>query len=136
MILFFVLSREDETSFEMAGPPTTQAGAEAAAEATDTAPSTTDPVVPRRVGVNARIDVRGGRPADGVRRLVLQRGGPVVLVVSSDTRDQVHVHGYDLTRDVAPGAPARIAFRAKIAGRFEIELEERGVRIAELEVRP
>ena len=38
--------------------------------------------------------------------------------------------------DVAPGAPARIAFRATIPGRFEIELEDRGVQIAELTVNP
>jgi hypothetical protein len=48
----------------------------------------------------------------------------------------VHLHGYDLSADVAPGAPATIRFEANAPGRFEIELENTGVQIAELEVRP
>ncbi len=59
-----------------------------------------------------------------------------MFVVRSDRADEVHVHGYDLKRRVAPGSPARIAFRARIAGRFDVELEERHVPLARLEVRP
>ena len=58
----------------------------------------------------------------------------VDVLGTSAVGDEVHVHGYDLSRDVAPGAPARIAFPATIPGRFEIELEDRGVQIAELTV--
>ena len=65
-----------------------------------------------------------------------QRGREVVIVVNSDVADQVHLHGYDLTADVAPGAPGTIRFTADAPGRFEIELEDRGLQIAELEVRP
>jgi hypothetical protein len=48
----------------------------------------------------------------------------------------VHLHGYDVMVDVAPGKPARLRFKATIPGRFEVELEDRGLHIAELEVRP
>ena len=68
-------------------------------------------------------------------RASVDRNDRVVLVVTSDVLDHVHVHGYDLLRDVGPGKPARIAFRATIPGRFEIELEDRHVPIAELTVR-
>ena len=37
---------------------------------------------------------------------------------------------------MAPGAPATIRFTADAPGRFELELEQSGVQIAELEVRP
>jgi hypothetical protein len=56
--------------------------------------------------------------------------------VRSDVADHVHLHGYDLMRDVAPGAPAQLVFTADIPGRFEIELEDRHLQLAELEVRP
>ena len=69
-------------------------------------------------------------------RASTDKGDGVVVLVTSDVADEVHVHGYDLMRDVAPGAPARIAFQATIPGRFEIELEDRGVQIAELTVNP
>ena len=83
-----------------------------------------------------RVVVRGGVPAGGVVRESTDKGDRVVVLVTSDVADHVHVHGYDLMRDVAPGAPARIAFPATIPGRFEIELEDRGVQIAELTVNP
>ena len=63
-------------------------------------------------------------------------GSDVVVTVTSDVADEVHLHGYDLSADVAPGAPATIRFEANAPGRFEIELENTGVQIAELEVRP
>jgi hypothetical protein len=83
-----------------------------------------------------RVIVRGGVPAGGVVRESTDKGDRVVVLITSDVADEVHVHGYDLSRDVAPGAPARIAFPATIPGRFEIELEDRGVQIAELTVNP
>ncbi len=46
----------------------------------------------------------------------------------------MHVHGYDLMKDVAPGKPAKITFVANIPGRFEIELESRGLQISDFEV--
>ena len=55
----------------------------------------------------------------------------------SDVADEVHVHGYDLMADVAPGqAGARSQFTANLTGRFEIELEDRGKQIAQLTVLP
>ena len=83
-----------------------------------------------------RVTVVGGIPDGGVVRESTDKGDRVVVHVTSDVSDEVHVHGYDLMSDVAPGAPARIAFRATIPGRFEIELEDRGVQIAELTVNP
>jgi len=59
-----------------------------------------------------------------------------VLIVRSDVADHVHLHGYDIMRDVAPGMPARLPFKATITGRFEVELEDRGVPIADITVTP
>lgn len=60
----------------------------------------------------------------------------MTLIVSADVADEVHVHGYDLMADVAPGSPARISFEASVPGRFEVELESRALQIAELRVGP
>jgi hypothetical protein len=46
----------------------------------------------------------------------------------------VHLHGYDLFANVAPGQPARITFRADTAGVFEAELEDLGIAVIELTV--
>ena len=82
------------------------------------------------------ITVRGGEPVGGVKRLEYTNGEQVRLVVQSDVADEVHVHGYDLKKDVAAGGSARFDFRATIEGVFEIELEGRREQIAELVVRP
>ena len=68
--------------------------------------------------------------------MTVAKGRRVNLVVSSDVADHVHLHGYDVMRDVAPGRPARIAFRATIVGTVEAELEDSGVQIASITTKP
>jgi hypothetical protein len=99
------------------------------------------PTEPRSLSVTPRpkvvaIAVAKGRVVGGIKRVKVRRGTRVTLTVRADVRDEVHVHGYDLMRRVAPGAPARISFRATVPGRFEVELEKRALQIAELTVTP
>ena len=42
-------------------------------------------------------------------------------MVSADAPDDIHLHGYDIEKQVAPGQPARFRFRADVEGIFEIE---------------
>lgn len=122
----------DETS---TGATTAETSTETTATTpTETTPVETTPTKP--VATILRIVVRGGRAEGGLGRATVKQGTRVRLVVSSDAADEVHLHGYDLTTGVAPGRQGRIAFVAKVPGRFEIELEDAGVQIGELEVRP
>jgi heme/copper-type cytochrome/quinol oxidase subunit 2 len=108
---------------------------------TTTAPATTEPPPPNTTApaqpevITIRIAV-GPEGVESIRRFSVRKGREVEIVVRSALTDHVHVHGYDLMADVAPGAPATIRFTADVPGRFEIELEDRGLPIAELEVRP
>ena len=83
-----------------------------------------------------RVAVAGGIPEGGIVRDTVDKGDKVVLVVTSDVADEIHVHGYDVSRDVVAGGTARVAFDATIPGRFEVELESRGAQIAEITVNP
>lgn len=83
-----------------------------------------------------QIAVRNGEPEGGVADISVRKDETVRLVVSSDERDEVHVHGYDRSEEVRPGKPARMRFRADIEGVYEVELENGGIEIAKLEVRP
>jgi hypothetical protein len=133
--LFFALRPDDDE--EAAGTTTTATTTDRATtteqmtttEATTTAPPPEPQVVKARIVVPADV-------APTVKRFSVQRDRQVVLVVESALTDHVHLHGYDLMADVAPGAPATIRFKATAPGRFEIELEDRGLQIGELEVRP
>jgi hypothetical protein len=104
---------------------------------TTTTTATTTTTEPEPSGPTVvRITVVDGGPEGGIVRESVDRGDRVVLVVRSDVADHVHLHGYDVIRDVTPGRPVRLAFRATIPGRFEVELEERGVQIADITVQP
>ena len=96
------------------------------------------PTTPKRVRAVVQIPilVQGGKPVGGIKRATVAKDRVVVLVVSSDVADEVHLHGYNIMRDVAPGTPARLRFRATIPGQFEAELEDRGLQIANITVKP
>ncbi len=81
------------------------------------------------------IDVKGGKPVGGITHASVAKGETVTLVVHSDVADEVHVHGYDLHKDVEAGDTVRIRFVADIAGVFEAELESRSLQILELTVK-
>lgn len=83
--------------------------------------------------VEIGVEVAEGRVA-GPGRVTVPQGSPVRLEVTSDVADEVHVHGYDLKADVAPGSPAVITFTADLAGIFEVELEDAGKLLLQLEV--
>lgn len=76
----------------------------------------------------------GSVELDGDERIEVARGDVVMLTVSSDVEEEVHVHGVDIFADVGPGQDAVMVFEATSAGRFEIEFESSGQFIAELVV--
>jgi cytoskeletal protein RodZ len=82
------------------------------------------------------ISVVDGRPQGGVRRLSFEKGERIRFRVRSNAADEVHVHGYDVTKAVPAGGSALLSFEATIEGRFEVELHEAGSQLAELEVTP
>jgi heme/copper-type cytochrome/quinol oxidase subunit 2 len=69
----------------------------------------------------ARIRLRGGELVRGPDEIKANKGDTVVIVVSADAPDDMHLHGYDIEKKVAPGQPARFRFKANLEGEFEIE---------------
>ena len=130
--LFVVLRPNDDDESSASTSATTQT--------TGTTPTVTTPVVPQPPqpppAARIRVTVKNGLPEGGPVRATVAKNRRVDLTVTSDVADEVHLHGYNLKRDVAPGQPATITFRATIVGTVEAELEERGVRIATITTKP
>jgi hypothetical protein len=126
----FIVLRPDNGNDNASGSTTTTGTAASASTTTSTTPPASPPPA------NVRIVVRGGEPMDGIRNVTVSKGRQVVLIVDSDVADEVHVHGYNLKRDVTPGTPARLPFRATINGTVEVELEQRGVPLARITTQP
>lgn len=82
------------------------------------------------------VTVQNGEPLGGVEEIEVDEGEQVRFTVKSDTDDEVHVHGFDVSQPVGPGEPASFDFKAGFTGVFEVELELTAVPIIELQVNP
>ena len=71
-----------------------------------------------------------------VEEIRVDKGDTVRFRVRSPQDDHVHVHGYDIMKDVKANETTRMFFKADIDGIFEIEFEDAKVPIAELRVDP
>jgi hypothetical protein len=136
VVLFVVLAGGDDNGSD--NTATTQAqtagstGTAGATGATGQEQSKSKPAKP----AIPKILVVDGKPQGGVQRLTYTKGDPVRFAVTSDVADEIHVHGYDLKKDVPAGGTVRFSFPANIEGVFEVELEGRRQQIAELRVTP
>jgi copper(I)-binding protein len=121
---------------EAASTATTTEATTSTAETTTTTTTTTttETTPPPATPTVIRVTVVDGAPKGGIVREEVKKGDKVVLVVTSDVADEIHLHGYDVSRDVAAGGTVRLPFKATIPGRFEVELEDRGVQIADITV--
>ncbi len=82
------------------------------------------------------IEVRNGEPVGGVQTLEFDAGDEIRFRVSSDAAEEIHVHGYDIAKDVPAGGTIEFDFPAELEGIYEIELEQLAVQIAELRINP
>jgi hypothetical protein len=85
-------------------------------------------------GVLIEATVTGDKVETASRRVRIDRGQKVRIRVQADRAEEVHLHGYDLSADVAPGRPVVIDFTADAPGVFEVELEQAHLRLFELQV--
>jgi FtsP/CotA-like multicopper oxidase with cupredoxin domain len=123
-VLAFVIAQpgddEDGGGRAATTPPQTDTGA--AEDGGATAPAQTEePPPPPPEPEVTRLQMRGGSVVGGAQDIEVARGETVRIVVTSDAADEIHLHGYDITRNAAPGQPARFRFRADAEGAFEIE---------------
>lgn len=131
VVLFIVLSGGDDNKSSTTNASTTQTSAGTTQTGNGTTQTTTPKPPPAKV-----ITIQGGKPVGGIQKLEYTKGDRIRFVVKSDVSDEVHVHGYDIPKDVKAGGQVAISFPADLEGVFEIELESRKEQIAELRVNP
>lgn len=81
------------------------------------------------------VTVADGKVRPAPHRVKLDTGDAVVLQVTTDVSDEVHVHGVDKSKDVSPGRLVVVRFVVDQPGLFEVELENAGLQLLQLEVR-
>ncbi len=80
------------------------------------------------------VTVAGGRISGVDPRVSVGVGEQVVLRVTADVVEEIHVHGYDLYADLAPGTAAQLTFKADLPGSYEVELHRAGRPLFQLRV--
>ena len=129
VVAFVVLSPGGDDSSDTAGTTTPAA--------TDGATGTTSAPPAEHAPAFQTIRVAGGKPVGGIKKITLKQNDQArIEVTSPDTTDEIHLHGYDLKRDLKAGGSVRFSFKADAEGIFEIELEGAGTQIGELRVEP
>ena len=127
LIAAFLALRPKDSGEPAASSNTTPSPARTAPPAT--ASTAADPPTPRPSPGPLLV-------AGEVERLRVTKGERVRFRVRSKDADELHVHGYEITRELPAGQTVPVSFKARLDGVFEIELEDAGEQIASLRVDP
>jgi hypothetical protein len=134
LVVAYVLIRGgSDDDKDNAATPATQSTQ--SAPSTTSTPSTSTEEAPAEPAVPT-VRVVDAKPQGGVKKLDFDKGDQIRFKVVSDTADEIHVHGYDLMKDVEKGGSVSFSFKGSIDGRFVVELEDHKQQIAELDVTP
>ena len=134
VVVFAASGGPDETAEDAASPaaeqtstPTATQTAEGGEESTATPTATATPKPKPQPPL-----LQAGK----VTKLRYTEDETVRFRVRSEEAEEVHVHGYNLKKDLEPGQTATMSFKATITGIFEIEFEHSAEQIGELRVDP
>jgi hypothetical protein len=117
---------------------TTTAPVQAQPAPTETTPAeTTPPEITPAEPEPSEIEVEGGKPVGGIQKIKVDKGDQVDIVVKSDQGGEIHLHGYDIAKEIPDGGgQVEFKFEAANDGIYEIEVEATGTQIGELTVEP
>ena len=127
VVAYVLIQGGSDDDGDNAATPATQSTTSTQSTNTEEAPA--EPAIPT-------VRVVDAKPQGGVKKLEFDKGDQIRFKVVSDTADEIHVHGYDLMKDVAKGGSVSFSFKGSIDGRFVVELEDHEEQIAELDVAP
>ena len=124
-------AKDDETTADApTATPTATATSTPAAGETET-PAATETPTPEPT-----VDPGPVLTGASVKKLRYDKGDTVRFQVKAPADEEVHIHGYDIKKDVKAGQTVNVSFKATIDGIFEIEFENSATQIAELRVDP
>lgn len=102
--------------------------------ASTTTPSPTAAASPTPSARVVDVALAGGVVTGVEPRVEVDLGEQVLIRVTSDVAEEVHVHGYDVSVVLPAGGTAELPFTADIPGGFEVELEGSGKLLFQLRV--
>jgi hypothetical protein len=67
------------------------------------------------------LRIENGRLPESMRRIRVKQNDVVRLEWRTDKPMNVHLHGYDIEKEIKPGAVTEMTFTARATGRFVVE---------------
>ncbi len=89
------------------------------------------------------LELAHGKAVGGPHDISVTQGDHVTLILETDVPAELHLHGYELSKDLDTGQTGSIEFTADTTGEFEVEAhpvvhgeEGEGLELATLQVNP
>ncbi len=108
------------------GQPSVTASA-TSTSSTATASGDDEPVI--------EVRISDGRVTPPPGRVEVSTGDQVIFTIATDVPDEVHVHGYEVERQLPAGETTTVKFTADTPGLFEVETHDSGTQLFQLLVR-
>lgn len=81
------------------------------------------------------VTVTGSRVTPAPRTVELAVGETMTLTVTSDHADQLHVHGFDIEKELPAGTPVSVELTGESPGVYEVETHHPELRLLKIAVR-
>ena len=78
------------------------------------------PDVPQAAEVTFVLRIENGHVPENMRLIRVKQNDAVKLEWSTDKPLSIHLHGYDIEKEIKPGAVTEMTFTARATGRFPI----------------
>jgi len=75
----------------------------------------------RAAEVSFALRIENGRLPQNMRLIRVKQNDVVKLQWSADKPVVIHLHGYDIEKEIAPGTMTDMTFTARATGRFTVE---------------
>jgi hypothetical protein len=105
----------------MPGPVTSRLRSALASGALALGMSVAAPAAVSAAEVTFVLRVENGRVPANMRLIRVKQNDVVKLRWSTDKPLSIHLHGYDIEQEIAPGTVSEMTFTARATGRFTIE---------------
>ena len=82
------------------------------------------------------LAVKDKKLVSGGGSLKANQGDAIIITITLDEADELHLHGYDKMLDLEKDKPGTLKFTADQAGHFPLELHHAEIELGALEVSP
>jgi plastocyanin len=82
------------------------------------------------------ITIENGKAVGGVQTVTVKQGDRARFKVVSDADHEIHLHGFDIAKDVKAGGSVTFNVKTDAPGIYEFEIEETGTEIGQVKVEP